>query len=156
MDKRLNVERKLENAEFGAKIGSVNRINPVSIYVTGKAYITPKDYDDDYCGLIDALDKDLKTITKKYTSGSQFLNNKFISNLEVSKNGIKYGKNSYLFFQLFFSQNQLNPACKNIDAIKENMTPVVKNILSEFKSKITERGFNVCENQKKNYLYKKR
>ena len=148
MAKRLNVERKLDNNVFKAKIGSVNRLNPVSLYVSGKAYISPIEDREEYGESIDLLDRDLKAILKRYTANNQFVNNVFISNLEVPKNGLKYGKNTYLFFQLFFSQNFNNQVCKNIETIKETMSPGISSILDEFKNKILERGFTIHEKRK--------
>ncbi len=148
MAKRLNVEKKLSNETFKSSIGSVNRLNPVSIYVSGKTYISPVEEMDEYGDSIDALDKDLKCILKRYTSNNKFLNKTFISNLEVPKNGLKYGKNTYLFFQLFFSQNFANPVCKNMDKIRETMSPGINDVLDEFKNKIYERGFTIHEKRK--------
>lgn len=148
MAKRLNVERALNNKVFRTRIGSVNRLNPVSIYISGKAYISPTQETDNYDDSIDLLDADLKTILKQYTANNTFVNKVFISNLEVPKNGLKYGKNTYLFFQLFFSQNFSNPVCKNIDKIREIMSPGISDVLSQFESKIYERGFTIHEKRK--------
>jgi hypothetical protein len=148
MAKRLNVERTLNNRVFKTKIGSVNRLNPVSIYITGKAYISPVEDLDTYEESIDLLDHDLKTILRRYTAKNTFVNKVFISNLEVPKNGLKYGKNTYLFFQLFFSQNFSNPVCKSIDEICEKMSPGVNEVLNEFEAKIHERGFTIHEKRK--------
>ena len=148
MAKRLDVEKKLNNDTFKSSIGSVNRLNPISIYVSGKTYISPTEEMDEYGELIDALDKDLKSILKRYTAGNKFLNKTFISNLEVPKNGLKYGKNTYLFFQLFFSQNFTNPVCKSMDKIRDTMSPGINDVLDEFKNKIYERGFTIHEKRK--------
>ena len=148
MAKRLNVERTLNNKTFKTRIGSVNRLNPVSIYVSGKAYISPVEELDSYDEKIDLLDRDLKAILRRFTAGTPFINKVFISNLEVPKNGLKCGKNTYLFFQLFFSQNFNNPVCKSIDKIRENMYPGLNTALDEFRDKIYERGFTIHEKRK--------
>lgn len=148
MEKRLNVERDLGNETFRARIGSVNRLNPVSIYVTGKAYISPNEELEEYGELIDSLEVDLKGILRQYTKDNKFLNRTFISNLEIPKNGIKYGKNTYMFFQLFFSQNFSNDVCRSIDEIKDKMCPGINSVLKEFKDKIEERGFTIHDKRK--------
>ena len=148
MAKRLNVEKTLGNKTFKAKIGSVNRVNPVSFYVSGKAYISPLEDLESYDEQMDELDNDLKGILKRYTANNPFINKVFISNLEVPRNGLKYGKNTYLFFQLFFSQNFSKPMCKNIEKIKENMSPGIDCVLREFEDKIHERGFTIHEKRK--------
>lgn len=148
MAKRLNVEKTLGNKTFKAKIGSVNRVNPVSFYVSGKAYISPLEDLESYDEQMDELDNDLKGILKRYTASNPFINKVFISNLEVPRNGLKYGKNTYLFFQLFFSQNFSKPMCKSIEKIKENMSPGIDCVLREFEDKIHERGFTIHEKRK--------
>jgi hypothetical protein len=97
---------------------------------------------------MDGLDSDLKGILKRYTTNNPFINKVFISNLEVPRNGLKYGKNTYLFFQLFFSQNFSKPMCKSIEKIKENMSPCIDCVLREFEDKIHERGFTIHEKRK--------
>ena len=148
MAKRLNVERTLENKTFKTKIGSVNRLNPVSFYISGKAYISPVEELESYDDVVDILDHDLKTILKRFTAGNTFVNKVFISNLEVPKNGLKYGKNTYMFFQLFFSQNQMHPMYNAIDKIKEEMAPGLADLLDQFRDKIHERGFTIHEKRK--------
>ena len=62
MAKRLNVEKSIENTVFKTKIGTVNRLNPTSLYVTGKAYISPMEEDADYEDKVDGLKGDLNAI----------------------------------------------------------------------------------------------
>lgn len=148
MEKRLNIERAIENAPFKAKIGAVNRINPVSVYITGKAYISPLDDKENYAEEISLLESDLRRISRRYTTSQSFLNKELISNLELPKNSLKQGKNTFMFFQIFFSQKFGNPVCKNIDEIKKKMLPGIKDVLEEFKSKIEERGFTIYEKRR--------
>ena len=148
MAKRLNIERSVGNKTFKARIGSINRLNPVSIYITGKAYISPTFEMDDYSEEIDAMDNDLKDILRRYVKPNDFLNNVFISNLEVPKNGLKCGKNTYMCFQLFFSQKFGNEVCKNMAKIREKMCPWVNEALDEFEGKLMERGFTIHEKRK--------
>ena len=45
---RLNTEKKIEHDSFEIKIGTTNKLNPVVIYVEGKAFITPSEENTDY------------------------------------------------------------------------------------------------------------
>lgn len=148
MAKRLNVEKTINGNSFKTKIGSVNRLNPVSIYISGKTYISPINDGEDYNELINLLDTDLKSILRRFTRTNDFLNRNFISNLEVPKNGLKYGKNTYMFFQLFFSQNFSNPVCGDMETIREKMSPWINEALNEFENKILERGFTIHEKRR--------
>ena len=144
MAKRLNVEKTINGNSFKTKIGSVNRLNPASIYISGKTYISPMNEGEDYNELINLLDADLKAILRRFTRANDFLNRNFISNLEVPKNGLKYGKNTFMFFQLFFS----NPVCGDMETIREKMSPWINEALNEFENKIHERGFTIHEKRR--------
>ena len=148
MAKRLNVEKTINGNSFKTKIGSVNRLNPASIYISGKTYISPMNEGEDYNELISLLDTDLKAILRRFTRANDFLNRNFISNLEVPKNGLKYGKNTFMFFQLFFSQNFSNPVCVDMETIREKMSPWINEALNEFENKIRERGFTIHEKRR--------
>lgn len=148
MAKRLNVEKTINGNSFKTKIGSVNRLNPSSIYISGKTYISPMNEGEDYNELISLLDTDLKAILRRFTRANDFLNRNFISNLEVPKNGLKYGKNTFMFFQLFFSQNFSNPVCVDMETIREKMSPWINEALNEFENKIRERGFTIHEKRR--------
>lgn len=144
----MNIERSLGNATFKARIGSVNRLSPVSIYVTGKAYISPTENLDDYSEQVDGLESDLKKILGRYARSSKFLNNVCITNLEIPKNALKYGKNTFMFFQFFFSQNFENQICTSMEMIKREMQPGIDGVLWEFKDKLAERGFTIHEKRR--------
>ena len=145
MAKRLNIERGIGNTAFKTRIGSVNRLNPESIYVTGKAYITPNFQKEDYTEDIEEIDCDLKAILRRYANSSDFVNKLFISNLEIPQNGLKYGKNTYMCFQLFFSQKRNGELCRSIDKIRSRMSPLVDGVMSEFEKMLNERGFLIRE-----------
>ena len=94
------------------------------------------------------MDSDLKMILRRYLKGNDFLNSVFISNLEVPKNGLKCGKNTYMCFQLFFSQKFENEICKNMNDIRKKMCPWINDVLDEFEGKLLERGFSIHEKRK--------
>lgn len=148
MAKRLNVEKKIENTVFKTKIGTVNRLNPTSLYVTGKAYISPMEADIDYEDKVEGLKCDLNAIFRRFARSNDFINRTCITTLEVPSNGLKYAKNTYIWFMVFFSQNSANPLCKNFSKIKEVMSPGVTECLDEFKEKVYERGFTIHEKRK--------
>ena len=108
-------------------------------------YITPTEDLLDYSNSIKRLKTDLNGILRRFTASSPILNREYISNLEVAKNGIKYGKNSYLFFQFFFSQKSADDLYKGIDEIRNILSPSILNMLNEFGEHLGERGLKICE-----------
>lgn len=148
MAKRLNIEKTIDNTAFKTKIGSIDRLNPISLYVTGKAYISPTEDDQDYEKKVDSLRWDLNDIFRRFTRSNDFVNRTCITTLEVPSNGLKRGKNTYIWFMVFFSQNPKNKLCTNFSKIKEVMSPGVVSCLDEFKEKVLERGFTIHEKRK--------
>lgn len=144
MVKRMNIEKTIDGTPIKSKIGSINRTNPTSFYITGKAYITPLEEEQDYNEKVDFLKTDLNSIFKRFAKTSDFVNKMCITTLEVPSNGLKYGKNSYIWYMVFFSQNKT----KDFNKIKETMIPGISICINEFTDKIRERGFDIREKRK--------
>ena len=60
----------------------------------------------------------------------------------------EYGKNTYIWFSVFFSQKPGNPLCTDFMKIKDVLSPGIVNCLDEFKEKVYERGFSIHEKRK--------
>lgn len=148
MAKRLNIEKPIENTVFKTRIGSIDRTNPKSVYVTGKAYIQPTEDKKEYDESVEHLRFDLNDIFRRYTKSSDFVDRLCITTLEVPANGLKYGKNTYIWFSVFFSQKPGNPVCTDFMKIKDVLSPGIVNCLDEFKEKVYERGFSIHEKRK--------
>ena len=148
MNKRLNLEKKIDFDVFQPKLGTVNRNNPVSVYLTGKTYIIPKECKDDYKEDLRLLETDLKDDLRRFFASSPFLNKDFILNFEVSENGVKYGKKSYCFFQIFFTQK--NEEIKPLQTLKSEISCDIDEMLKYVESHITSHGFSI--NEKRNAI----
>lgn len=148
--KRLNLERPIKFENFKPVIGTVNRKCPTSFYVAGKTYITPCNDEDDYHETMKKMESSIKANLKRFLTSNEVLGRDFILNFEVSENGLKYGKNSYLFFQMFFTQRKFN----TLPEIITFMEPSVSKILTEMKQSIETGGFRIVSNGSRKSIYK--
>lgn len=149
--KRLNLEKPVDFELFHPLIGTVNRHNPVSFYLTGKTYITPKNETDDYSESLENIETSIKGNLKRFLGTNTVLGKDFIFNFEVSENGLKMGKNSYLFFQMFFTQKTFG----DLSSIAAFMEPSVREILTDVKQNIESNGFEIISNAKRRGIYNK-
>ncbi len=107
MQKRLNFERPLECDFFSPRLGTVNKQNPSAIYLSGKCYITPSFNETDeiiYSSAIQPLERDLRTKIGECLGKIDDFKKPFIFNFELSESGLKFGKESYVSFQIFIKQ----------------------------------------------------
>ena len=146
MNRRLNLEKKIDFDTFQPRIGTAWRDRPTSIYLTGKTYITPKNKEDEYSENLQKIETDLKADLRRFLAGDEFLDTHFILNFEVSENGIKYGKNSYCFFQVFFHQK--SEPYLSLLSLKDKVNPKMIEILSDIKACLEDNGFEIREKRK--------
>ena len=85
MGVRLNSEKKIENDSFKLKIGTTNKINPMVIYVEGKAFISPEDDKEDYAKDIAEIKHVFKQSISDGLCTTDVFDNKYIIDLLSEK-----------------------------------------------------------------------
>lgn len=142
---RLNVEKSLEYPCFSPKIGTVNKTNPRAIYLVGKTYVSPNEFSyevDTYKENIESLENDIRREISNYLLDNKFFEKKYILNFEVSEAGLRFGKKSYLFFQIFFSQKE-TPV--GFIKLKGECEGELISLLSKIENCFGVNGFNIVE-----------
>lgn len=134
MQKRLNKEKKIDYPRFHAKIGTINKEQPNTIYLTGRGYFTPQNELDKYNLGIVGVENGIREHINKIVSQNSILSNNYILNLEIADKRIQYGKKSYMFFQVFFHQTNKQPLGFG------NIVPMVNNDMKEILSGV-EKAF---------------
>lgn len=143
---RLNVEKPISYDKFSPKLGTVNKNNPEAVYLMGKTYVTPEEYEyelNTYKDNIRELENRIRGIVNEYASNSEVFKKNFILNFEVSEAGLRFGKRSYLFFQIFFSQKNLSPV--PVGKLKEMCEESLQNLLGKLEDAFKECGFKIDE-----------
>ena len=144
MGKRLNLEKKLDYGLFSAKLGTSNRYDPESFYVTGKAYITPKSDNEDMKTNLSLAEIDMRHKIGYFARTNGFTNKDYIFNFEVSENGLKMGKNSYIFFQLFLTQNKVS----TLNDIKTEFSDILKPVVYGIRESLVTHGFKIKDRKR--------
>lgn len=125
---RLNSEKKIDNKYFDVRIGTVNRLNPIAIYVEGRTFIKPLEERDDYLTDVSTMRYSLKKSVIKELNQSELFDRRFIIDFDIASSCIKYDKNSFLFFQITMKQKN-NPPIK-INDLKTASEDMITNIVN--------------------------
>lgn len=146
MGVRLNSEKKIENDSFKLKIGTTNKINPMVIYVEGKAFICPTDDKDDYTRDVAEMKHVLKQSISSGLMGSDIFDNKYIVDFQVASNGIAVNKKSFLSFQFLMRQKRDN--VMKLTEVKDKSENMINGIVGDLKECISEHNFELYKTKK--------
>jgi len=146
MGVRLNSEKKIENDSFKLKIGTTNKINPMVIYVEGKAFICPTDDKDDYTRDVAEMKHVLKQSISSGLMGSDIFDNKYIVDFQVASNGIAVNKKSFLSFQFLMRQKRDN--VMKLTEVKDKSENMINGIVDDLKECISEHNFELYKTKK--------
>ena len=143
---RLNNEKKIDNEYFKLKIGTTNKINPIVIYVEGKAFISPTEEKDDYSKDISEIKHRFKRGISEGLYGTDVFDGKYIMDFQVASNGISVNKKSFLSFQFLLRQKRDN--VMKLSEVKIMAEPTLQNIISSLKDAITDHNFQLTKTKK--------
>ena len=133
--KRLSKEYCLNiNDYIDVKFGSVNRVNPIVVYVACKSWICPQT-DINYNEAISEIFSKFKRKLKSEILESPYFENKFICDFDIKAASNGKNKKKYISFEFFVKQKgivyQLNEL-KGI--IEQNFKTIIDNLAIDLKS----------------------
>ena len=146
MGVRLNSEKKIDNDSFKLKIGTTNKINPIVIYVEGKAFISPLEDKDDYSRDIYEMKHALKQSITSNLCEAKYFDNKYIVDFQVAASGISVNKKSFLSFQFLLRQKRDNVL--KLTEIKNGSEKMINNIADALRDSIIEHNFSLSKSKK--------
>lgn len=146
MGTRLNSEKKIENDNFKLKIGTTNKINPMVIYVEGKAFISPTEEKDEYTRDIAEIKHCLKRNISDNLVTSEVFDNKYILDFQVASSGISVNKKSFLSFQFLMRQKRDN--VMKLADVKMKSEGMILNIINALGKSILEHDFELTKTKK--------
>lgn len=146
MGVRLNSEKKIENDSFKLKIGTTNKINPMVIYVEGKAFISPEDDKEDYTKDIAEIKHVFKQSISDGLCTTDVFDNKYIIDFQVASSGIAINKKSFLSFQFLVRQKRDN--VMKLTDVKAKTEKMIINIVDSLKNAILEHNFSLTKTKK--------
>lgn len=146
MGVRLNSEKRIENEDFKLKIGTTNKINPLVIYVEGKAFISPNEEKEGYGRDISEIKHHFKRSISTNLAGSSIFDTKYILDFQVASSGISVNKKSFLSFQ--FLMRQKGESIMKLTDVKTASEEMISNIVNSLKETITEHNFELSKTKK--------
>lgn len=146
MGVRLNSEKKIENDSFKLKIGTTNKINPMVIYVEGKAFISPEDDKEDYTKDIAEIKHVFKQSISDGLCTTDVFDNKYIIDFQVASSGIAVNKKSFLSFQFLVRQKKDN--IMKLTDVKARTEGMILSIVDSLKNAILEHNFSLTKTKK--------
>lgn len=149
--KKMTTEISFSNFMFNAKLGTLNKLNPETIYVELGTFLTPlTDTEVPYEEIIDELEKSFRQhITTTIVETGIFEKN-YICNFDIAANRMKINKKSFLFIQCHFKPKRV---CKVTD-----MSPLVEDFFTKvstmFMGNLNTEQFTFSKTKKVKTIYK--
>lgn len=126
--KRLNKEYSLDVNEYiDVKYGSIDKLNPVVIYVTCKGWVCPECIDD-YDNTIDSIFNEFKKKLKKSIHNSPYFENRFVCDFDLRTASVRENKKNYISFEFFIKQRDKIYSLKEI---RKTMKETFKGIIDD-------------------------
>jgi len=143
---RLNSEKKIDSEDFKIKIGTTNKLNPLVIYVEGRAFISPEYEKEDYKREVHEMSHALKKSISEHLRSTDKFDNKYIVDFQIASNGIQYGKKSFLSFQFLMRQNK--DKVLKLTEVKTGSSEMVLEIVGDLKKSIIDHGYKLTKTKK--------
>lgn len=109
--KRTTKEYKLlgDSTNIKSKYGTLDKSNPEIIYIRSKATITPVLYKKDFSDDIVLIKKSFEQSVKESIRNTNDFEDKHICTIEMSENGISYGKKSHVKYDVYLKPKVVKP-----------------------------------------------
>lgn len=132
---RLNKEYDINiNNYVRMKYGSINRLNPIVVYINGKSWISPT-FDGDYEELITKIFNSFKKELKSQVNSSPYFDNKIVCDFDLKTSSLKENKKNFLSFEFYIKQKT------NIIQLKD-MKLLIKNTFKGAIDKLVDNLIN--------------
>lgn len=128
MSKRLGVERKIEENGFKIKIGTLNKLNPTSVYIESGTFISPFEEKEEYQTDTEFLEKSINDNIKNFIKQNKIFDKNYICAFELPSERMKVGKNSYLSIQCHLKQTGGLTTNEILDKTQELSSKLFKDI----------------------------
>lgn len=128
MAKRLGIEKKIEENGFNIKIGTLNKLNPTSIYIESGTFISPFEEKEEYQTDTEFLEKCINDNIKNFIKQNKIYDKNYICAFELPSERMKVGKNSYLSIQCHLKQNGNMGANEILDITSNLSSKLFKDI----------------------------
>lgn len=142
--KRYNKEYKLICDDIDLRFGTVNRFNPLTCYLIGKAWISPNNETDNKQNFLECF-KSFKNNLKEFLKANNFHTTSIID-YDVCFDTMVQGKKNFMEINAVMKQKEITA---NIKQIKETFEKDFINIMNDFRSNLIQYNFTVSKSNTK-------
>lgn len=142
---RLNKEYKINIRDnVTVKLGTVNRINPITFYILGKLWISPLFYQDNYKNLFNNVFIKLKKELYNFLIKNN-LSDKYIIDFDITYDSLEV--NSYNYFSYEIVMKQKNNI-KSLKELKYNLSEDIIILINNFYNNIENMNFSIKQEKR--------
>lgn len=142
--KRIKSEVKVDNSVFKAKIGTIDKKNPETVYIEIGTYISPSKEKKSYKDDIGNIEASLRKYIRSLLSGNDSFSENHIFVTDVPLDRMAKGKRSYFEIQLFMKTNLKSFKEKHFSTVKDIVDKkIVCNLFPVLKESIQSNGFEL-------------
>lgn len=134
---KLSKQLKFNDYEINARIATTNKNNPKAIFFEFTCHLKPLIEKDTYLDEIKYIKHKYRKAIEKFIASTKLFDKKYINNIEVSLNGLKLYKHSFLTIQTYLKQTS-DPLLglteikdKTINKLDELVLDLIKSITSK-------------------------
>lgn len=141
--KTITSEKTIKSKDFKIKIGTLNKKNPVTMYLEAGTYIKPKEELESYKSEIVEIEKEMKLLAKKAISQLPAIEKDFILVTDVAINRIDKTRGTHYTIQFHFRPKLTDVTIlhRTFNQICDNFIERYSGIFPMFKDIIDQHGF---------------
>lgn len=144
---RLNKEYKLNiNDSINLIYGSVDRLNPQVIYLSGKTWILPQ-FDGEYETIINLILNNFKKEIRNNILNSTLFSNKYICDFDLNTLALSEDKNTFMSFDIFVKQK--NQPILDLKSIKPFINGIFSKLINNLENNFRENAFMLSKSKQK-------
>jgi len=143
---RLASEKSLQHETFKLKLGTMDKTNPLVVYVAGKVFISPNEEKDNYVQDVRDIKFGLKKSIRDNLTDTKYFQNDYILEFQIADSGIKMNKKSFLTFEFLLKQ----PAehVLKLNDVKKQTEPHIYEIINSLEENIVKHNFSLSKTKK--------
>lgn len=124
------------------KYGSVNRLDPKTLYIYGKCWIRPRQDNPSYKLQISKVEKGLRNAIEESIGASTALDLKYILDFNINHHLLSTRDKKFLDFEIHLRQKEREEP-KGLCELGDTMTRAARHIANELGFSLEENGFSV-------------
>lgn len=146
----MTSEKKVKSSAFKARLGTMDKKNPKTMYLFASTYLNPTEEKENYKDDVLSLEKDLKLNVKNLLRTQETINPEFLLVTEVPVARISPDRKVHYMIQFYFKPKALQN--RSFNDVSEDFSQSCSVICENFENTIEKHGFKCSKSKTTNYL----